>query len=257
MFELAPPENLPAATVLVDAAELKEALTRAARFPRKSALAKTRADLRCVWLWGCERHLALFGRDLVCAGQCVVPTDGRADRLPLVGVEPDQVKEAGDALGKVKGLVAVSVLGDRLMLTPRDERTPGWVGSLCMPTERDVRHLRLLVDKMIGHSQRIAQGQVRLPHASVVMNPALLAKFAGEPEDTRLWFTSEYGGVLVKAGPRFCGVAMPVRPRAGSSVEMPIPPTPDPLPEAEQPPVAEVIVLPQPDSESRELSCAS
>ncbi|GAA3749949.1 hypothetical protein [Micromonospora maritima] len=254
MFELAPPAHLPAATVLVDAAALKEALARVARFPKKTALSKTRADLRCLWMWGCERRLAVFGRDMVCAGQHVVPTDGPADQVPLVGIEPDEAKAAGEALGKVKGLVAVSVLGDRLMLTPRDEKTPGWVGGLCTPNERELRHLRLLMDKIIAHAQRIAEGRVRLPHASVVMNPALLAKFAGEPEDTRLWFTSEFGGVLVKVGPHFCGVAMPVRPKAGSSVSMPTPPSPTPLPQA---PAGDVIALPQPDAMKGELSRAS
>lgn len=255
MFELAPPAHLPSATVLVEAGALREALSRIVRFPKKTALSEVRADLRCLWLWGCDRRLALFGRDMVCAGQYAVPTDGPADRVPLVGIEPGAAKDAIKALAKVKGLVAVSVLGGRLMLTPRDEATPGWVGELCAPNERDLRHLRLMVDKIVRHAQRIAAGQVSLPHASVMVNPELLAKFAGEPERTRLFFTSEYGGVLVEAGPHFCGVAMPVRPKEGSSATRPTPAIPDALPP--DAPAAEVVALPQPHVTEGELSRAS
>lgn len=242
LFEVALPPSLPAASVLVDAAALKEALTRVARFPKNTALAKTRADLRCVWLWGCERHLTLFGRDKVCAGQHTVATDGPAGQVPLVGIEPGEVKGAIGALSKIKGLVAVSVLDGQLVLTALDGKTPGWVGALCTPTELELRHLKLMVDKIVAHARRIAEGRVKLPHASVMVDPALVAKFAGEPTDTRLFFTSEFGGVLVQVGDHFCGVAMPVRPRDGSSTARPMPVMPEPLPE----PAAEVVALPQP-----------
>ncbi|MFG3710779.1 hypothetical protein [Micromonospora sp. NPDC047730] len=235
LFEVRPKEGLPASTVLVDAPALRKALQRIAKFPGTGALAKTRADVRCVWLWGCDRNLALFGQDGIAAGQYKVPTEGPAARVPLLGVEPKDVKGAVAALDGLKGLVGLSVLGDRLMLTPRDEKTPGWVASLVVPSERDLRHLRLLMGKIISHTQRITEGRAKLPHASVCFNPALAARFAGEPQDTRLWFTSEYGGVLFQAGPHFCGVAMPVRPRVGSSAERPIPMTPDPLPVADLP----------------------